>query len=310
MTRISRRRFLHLSACSLAAALVPPHLWAQTPELFKGQWQGTALGADASLTLYGPDEKKTHQIITACLDEITRLEKIFSLFRRDSELVTLNKSGRLDSPSAELVDLLSLAKQMTQKTGGLFDVSVQPLWQLFTRHAAQNTVPKAKDIQQALSRVGADHIHVSSKRIVLEKENMALTLNGIAQGYITDRISELLQENRYHNILVNMGEWRAAGKHPQNRNWHIALPSQEVIALDNQAIATSSGQGMVLFQGSGINHLFNPLSGKSAQPKRNVSVVAPNATWADALSTALALCDVSQGQMILEKFPGTQAYYS
>jgi thiamine biosynthesis lipoprotein len=123
---------------------------------------------------------------------------------------------------------------------------------------------------------------------------MAVTLNGIAQGYITDRVADLLRARGWSNILIDLGEVRALDDHPEGRPWSIAIrdpkqPDQFLtrLSLRDQAVATSAG-GATTFDGNGRHHhLFTPETGRSASAYMAVTVVADRAVTADALSTAL-----------------------
>jgi len=126
---------------------------------------------------------------------------------------------------------------------------------------------------------------------------MAITLNGIAQGYITDRIIDCLQEAGFQHVLVQMGEFFARGRRADGRLWRVGIghPSEdgflERTTLDNQAIATSSPVGTPLScdDGSIAHHLFDPRSGKPGAHWQSVSVIAGRAVVADGLSTAIAV---------------------
>ena len=143
-------------------------------------WRGIALGAEARLILAHPDSDR---LVAAALDELARLERIVSLYRRDSELSRLNAAGMLDAPSTELVELLALAGLVHDATGGVFDPSIQPLWAAYAAAGAEGRAPTDPERTAALARVGWEGVTVDPGRITL-RPGMALTLNGIAQGYI------------------------------------------------------------------------------------------------------------------------------
>ena len=131
---------------------------------------------------------------------------------------------------------------------------------------------------------------------------MAVTLNGIAQGYITDRVVGLLRARGMTRVLVDLGEPRALGDHPDGRPWRVGIrrpgagrPAMEVDLAD-LALATSSGAGSPAdFAYRRFNHLLDPATGHCADPSRMVTVTAPDATTADALTTALALMPDASG---------------
>src|SRR5690606_33904156 len=123
---------------------------------------------------------------------IARLERIFSLYRADSDLCRLNRDGRHDAPPLELVELLSLAASVSAASGGAFDVTVQPLWLRYAEHfAAVDADPAGPALDDLLALVDWRGVSVDAGRVALARPGMAITLNGIAQGYITDRVADL-----------------------------------------------------------------------------------------------------------------------
>jgi FAD:protein FMN transferase len=149
---------------------------------------------------------------------------------------------------------------------------------------------------------------VSRDRIALALRGMALTLNGIAQGYITDRIVALLRAGGVEHSMVDMGESRALGSHPDGRAWEVGLadPDEprritETIPIIDLAVATSGGYRFRFDAQGRFNHLFDPKTGQSADRYRSVTVVMPTATAADALSTAFSLLPLEDIDAMLRR---------
>ncbi len=309
MKPISRRRFLTFCASAMGAGILANPVAAKT---YKASWKGIALGADAELTLYHPDENVAHSAIEACLDEVQRLEHIFSLFRRTSEVVQLNRQGRLEEPSPELVEVLRIARSVSEASNGAFDVTVQPLWTLYARHFAQTgndpAGPTSEEIEQVLQRVDWQALTVSDHQISFGKPDMAITLNGIAQGYISDKVVEKLKSLGFENALVNMGEFYGAGVKENGRPWKVAMANDGSINLTNRALATSQGAATAFSHDGRHNHLFDPRVGVNAAPEWVVHVVAEQAALADALSTALCVAPKTDRQKIYKAFPAIQIY--
>lgn len=262
------------------------------------RWEGVALGADSSIVLHQPDPAAARRSLAACLAEVERLERIFSLQREDSELARLNRTGRLEAPSHDLVRLLADARHFGRLSDGAFDVTVQPLWRLyaehFTAHPADLAGPGSREIERARRLVDYRAIDVEIGRVALARPGMAVTLNGIAQGYITDRVAELLRDQGFEHVLVQLGETAALEPPEPGRPWRIGLTDPmnpdrvaHTVELANQAVATSGGYGMRFDAEGRHHHLFDPATGRSAGRHLAVSVIAPQATAADALSTAL-----------------------
>lgn len=289
--QMSRRRFLTIAS---AACLGAPLRAAGTY-----QWHGQALGAKAQIILDDPDAEA---ITARALAEIARLEDIFSLYRPASELSRLNAQGYLPAPSFELLGCLSLARRVHRITEGRFDPSVQPLWAaLAARYGAgggADTSSPADDLAEAASAaIGFDRVQIKASELRLGA-GQALTLNGIAQGYIADRVALLMRRAGLHDVVIDTGEIVAMGDAPQavsGGGWPVEIAGAARLRLRDRAVATSSPLGTVFdhraFGGAGTaGHILDPHRAAPAiSPVEQVSISAPSAALADALSTALCL---------------------
>lgn len=294
---LTRRRLIAIAAMAGGAALLGGRrAIADAPV----RWRGSALGAQVSIEIYHPDRAKGERLVHRCVDDVRRLERQFSLYDPDSAIRALNRSGVLAAPDADMVALLNAALDFAALTDGAFDPTVQPLWDLYAAHFTQAHPapegPAAALLADALSKVGYRHLKVSPDRIALLKPGSAITLNGIAQGYATDRVTETLRAAGLATTLVDMGEIRASGTRPDGAPWQVGLadPDQpglvtETIGLVDRAVATTAGAGFRFDSAGRFTHLFDPGTGRSPSRYRSVSVIAPTATEADALSTAFSL---------------------
>lgn len=312
---VSRRRALSIVAGGAVALLAGKHVGAtDDPHV----WEGTALGAPARLILYGVGRAEARAAVGACLDEVERLEREFSLYRPDSALSRLNRQGHLDAPSLDLFRLLALSVRLGRLTDGAFDVTVQPLWQAyagyFASEAASTAGPSEAVVDAARARVDFRRLHMSRERIALAA-GMAVTLNGIAQGYITDRVAALLQARGWSRVLVDMGEIRTLGQPADSGTWSIGIAVPPGIdrppvrlAVADGAIATSAGYATAFEPTARSHHLFSPQTGRSAGSFAAVTVTAPRATLADGLSTAFYVMPPNWIPSVLGRFPSAAVY--
>ncbi|MBP6678360.1 MAG: FAD:protein FMN transferase [Paracoccus sp.] len=277
---MKRRRFLTITAGLLAASA------SGISAAPMQEWRGIALGASARIALAHPDAPR---LIEAARAEIARLERVFSLYRTDSELMRLNAAGRLDAPSLDLVTCLALCDRMHGATLGAFDPTVQPLWDMYAQAATENRPAGDDEIAAALARTGWDGVAIDSARIGL-RPGMALTLNGIAQGFIADRVADLLRGRGVENVLIDTGEIAAIGHDPQGGAWPVTIRDGKELRLQDRALATSAPLGTVLDAAGTIGHILDPVSGRPAGSQwRQITVSARQAAVADALSTAACL---------------------
>jgi FAD:protein FMN transferase len=313
----SRRRILGILAAS--AGLPLPGAGGARAEVPLVTWRGPVLGALGSIALHHADRAAAECLLVRSLAEIRRLEALFSLWRGDSLLTELNRRGVLVAPPPDMVHLLSEALRFAALTGGTFDPTVQPLWLLYQSHfeaaGADPNGPVQTALDEALSRVGHYHLRVSPNRILLSRRGMAVTLNGIAQGYLTDRIVELLRAGGVTQTLVDLGEARALGNHPAGRPWQAVLDDPSApghvwgrLDLTDRALATSGDSGFVFDAAGHFTHLMDPRTGRSPRLHRAVSVLADTATTADALSTAFALMPEPEVAAMLRALPSVEVY--
>lgn len=284
---IPRRRFLALSACALAlpaAAAAPPQVW-----------RGAAMGADVTLRVEGVDVPAARAFFAEAARSLRGVETAFSL-HRGSDLARLNALGRLAHPPADMVALLGLAGRVHDATGGAFDPTVQPLWQARRLGADEGA---------ALALVGWNAVAVSEAEVRLARPGMALTLNGIAQGFAADRLAEVARRHGLAEVLIDAGETRATGP----RDWQAAIAGTDGrilrrLTLRDRALATSAPFGTRIGPQGDRPHILDP---RGAGPRWALaSVSAPDAALADALSTAFCVMDRPAIDRALAAFPGAR----
>lgn len=293
--RFTRRRLIAISACAAGAALLPAMGRAAPPV---ARWQGVALGAGAQLRLVGLTPAQAAPLIAAVEAELARCEAIFSLYRPDSQIARLNRDGRLDDPAPEMLALLSQARDVHRRTGGLFDPTVQGLFDLYARNAASGRHPARPELAAALAGVGFDRLRFDAGGVAMPR-GMRLTLNGIAQGAITDRVAALLRAAGLRDLLVDMGEIRAIGLAPDGRGWRVRLDhgsaDAPVQVLRDRAVATSRPGGTMI---GGVGHILHPRQGAVAPRLNAVTVLADSGALADGLSTGAALMDAASARAL------------
>lgn len=275
---VTRRRFIALSAASLAAG--PASAFT---------WQGRALGADAQITLHGD-----RQVSKTAMSEIQRtlfeVERTFSIYDPTSELSRLNASRTL-APSRRFDALLPHVDHVWRATGGAFDPTIQAYWHAFQTGA---------DTRRAMASVGWDRVRRDAQGIHLQQGQL-LSFNGIAQGAATDEIVNILRRYGYQNAMVNIGEYAGLGG-----PWRLGLSDPQFgrlgqATLRDAAIATSSPGAMRLGEGF---HILDPKRGAIRPMWSTVTVEADTATLADGLSTALCLMSLDQAKQMRRSLPG------
>ncbi len=317
-THPTRRHALRIFAAVAGLPLMIAGVRATAPKGQLHTWQGDVLGAASELTLWHTDSAFARATILKVRAEIARFERIFSLYRTDSEIARLNASGKLTKPSRELRTLIEQSQRLGALSGGAFDISVQPLWKLYEAHfwSRSDTQPdftsRAHDTARAL--VDFRNIDSGSSSIAFARPGMAITLNSIAQGYITDAIADLLRNEGFESAIVDLGEIRTLGRHPDGRPWRLGIRDgkssaaiERTVELEDTALAVSGGYGTTFDDSGRFHHIFDPRTGASANTIADAAVIGPSATIANGLATAICVGGEALAPTLLAAYPGTRA---
>jgi len=304
--KLNRRRMIRIIGVAAIGSIAAGTLINITKQkIHKVYWQGISLGASSEITIYHPEKNFAEKILEKSIKKLFFLENLFSLYNKNSQLSQLNRKGTLKSPDPEIINLMSLSKKYSKITNGAFDITVQPIWNLYKDSFNKSNIPPSKEkISQALKLVNSDNIDIRENKIKYLVKGMSSTLNGIAQGYITDKIAEFLIESGIDNTLIQIGEYRGIGEHPDGRSWRLLISNPEhtstigSLEFKNASVATSAGLGTIFENSGKYNHIFDPKSGMSPSKHLQTTVVAKTATEADALSTAFLIMDKKESTVI------------
>ncbi len=311
--RFSRRAMLKgaMCACSAVALQNPLNVFASSNAIVHTQTR-VMLGTFVTLNAVHSNKDLAQDAMGRAFEQIKMLEAELTRHNSAAPLMQLNQSGRLLDAPQSLIHVVQRAKRIHSLTAGAFDMTVAPLLNLY--RDAQNTnggisldkqaVLSAKELMQA------DQVFVGQDHIRLGRSGMALTLDGIAKGYIADMASEVLTKNGINNHLVNAGgDIRSQGQKDANTPWRIAIenPARDgsfVTSLDLYGAIATSGSYEMYYDASGEHHhLIDPVHKQSPQHTMSVTVSAPTALEADALATALSVLPVREALTLVQSLP-------
>ncbi len=281
---------LALGGVPLAAAAMPAQALA---------WRERALlGFGTTLWLRAAHEQpdRVEAALDACVAEIRRVERLMSLFDPDSALCRLNRSGRLRQPDPQLLAVLRLARHVSQHSGGAFDITVQPYWQAWSRARADGGLPSPRVLEQARRLVGWHAVQAAEAEVRLPLSGMALSLNGIAQGWAADRVRATLGAFGVRHAMIDCGETAVLGLAPTGRPWRFGVEPAAaaaesaarqplaVLEVGGRAIATSSDVHTAFSADRRHHHIMDPHTGYSPTHWSSVTVIASRCALADALT--------------------------
>jgi thiamine biosynthesis lipoprotein len=281
------------------------------------EWRGGVMGTSFQIEAMGTDEAELDRVLGLVLDELLRVEDVFTVWR-ESELTLLNdRAGQGPIPvSREMAELLALSVECGRVTHGAFDVSyfpLRPLWNYKTEHP---TLPTQAEIDAALRFVDYGRIDVDLEKSTVEMpEGFRIDLGGIAKGYGIDRAMQVMLDQRIENGLVQAGgdtkalgrkfgdPWQIAIKNPRHRGQVFA-----VLPVVNQCVQTSGDYERYFeIDGQRYHHIIDPRTGRPSQGCMSATVIGPEATFGDGIATAMCVLGPEAGMAIIEKLDRVEA---
>ncbi|MEW6009524.1 MAG: FAD:protein FMN transferase [Candidatus Omnitrophota bacterium] len=247
-------------------------------------------------------------------DEFKALEEKLSHFNPNSEIAKLNTQGEI-AADPQLVRLIKKSLEVSKASSGAFDVSCAPLVDIWKKAIQEKKEPNKLDIKKALSLVGWQNIYLDKQSGIIKlKKGMKIDLGAIAKGFAVDEAITKLKEAGVKSALINAGGNSYCLGTKAGRPWNIGLinprKTNEIIktfSLSDKAIATSGDyEQFFISNNKRYSHIINPHSG---YPVENgicsVTVVAQDATTADALSTAIFVLGEEKGMKLAKEFKAT-----
>ena len=314
---LGRRRFLSLSLGGVAVFAADRLVWrglersASENVVTRRAW---ALGSDVSMTVLGLPTDRAERALNAAFAELELVEQVLSLYRPNSQVCRLNRDRFLQQPHPYFLAVLEMAEQTSRQSDGAFDITVQPLWDLFAACQKQGRLPTDSQIAAARADVDWRAVEISRDHIHLRAPATATTLNGIAQGFAADRAIAALRDHGVEHALVNSGEIGCLGRKPDGRDWTVGIqhprePDAFVAlpALRGRSLATSGDYETTFSADFSKNHIFDPHTGQSPSELASVSIAAPTAMQADALSTAAMVLGSNRTLSLIETLADVDA---
>lgn len=306
---ISRREFLRIVAVGGAAGLaVKAGIDFQSHQRTVSETR-LLMGTIVNLTMVSDDPAQARTALRACLDRMKSLEGILSRFIPESQLSQLNQAGFLGSAHPALVEVIAASQKISQLSGGAFDITVKPL--LEAQQAGRTPTAAER------AAIGYQNLKQHGQQITFLKPRMGLTLDGIAKGYIVDRGVDLLCAYGLSNILVESGgDLVAHGKRADGQAWKLSVADPRPTAdsgyltsfsITDCAAATSGDYLQHYTDDKSQHHIIHPQTGFSPPELASVTVLAPNAMQADALSTTLMVLGIENGLKLVDQMPGVAA---
>lgn len=314
---MQRRTFISAAIGSVAgmAGLSLPGSMARGTATASGvrPYQGAALafGTTIAVTVLHHDQRQAELAIEDALHAARNIDRLMSIYTPASQVFQLNRDGRLARPDPHLLVVLAQAQTLSQWSDGAFDITVQPLWQLFHATADQAGLPAEALRREAQARVGWWQLAWDKREVRFLQPGMALTLNGLAQGYAADIALAAVQARGIRHALLDTGEFVARGQRSVRRPWTLGIQDPrdaEILAatlkVEGRSVATSGDYECTFTPDFVHHHIFDPSKGDSPRELASVTVLAPTGLLADGLSTTFMVTGAARAHAMAARMDG------
>ncbi|WP_369972372.1 FAD:protein FMN transferase [Psychroserpens sp. XS_ASV72] len=277
------------------------------------------MGSRFEITVIAKDSIEANNYIDLAIEEISRIEKLISSWDPNSQTSEINSNAGIKpiKVDKELFDLISRAIKISELTDGAFDISYASMDRIWKFDGSMTEMPSEDEIKASVEKVGYNNITLDPENstVFLKHEGMKIGFGAIGKGYAADRAKTLLVSKGVKSGIINASgdmttwgrqtngeEWKVAITNPLNKNKAFAL-----LPITNGAVVTSGNyEKYVNFNGTRYTHIIDPRTGYPATGIISVTVFAPKAELADALSTSVFVMGKEVGLNRIEQLPNIE----
>lgn len=272
------------------------------------------MGTMFEISAWGRDREATLRAVNRAFAVIREADEMLSSYRPESALNRLNAAAANEAVPTPptLFEALEASLKYSRLSGGAFDVTVAPLIDVWRRAAETDRLPSEMALGRARALVGADKIKLGPRNQVRRAASgVKIDFGAIGKGWALDRAAEALRKHGVSDALINAGESTlyALGDDGERRGWLTGVrnprgggPAGVEFRLRDAAVSTSASyERFFEIQGRRYSHIIDPRSGLPVEAVLSVTVTAPTATEADALSTAVYVLGPDAGAKLLDR---------
>jgi len=325
--------FISLAALALAAVFLLPSGTASTAVRYQTSFFDV-FDTYSEITVYAATEAAAKAAADKAHDELLTYHQLYDIYDDYKGLVnlkTVNDStgSRPVAVDMRILDLLTFAKTMAEKTGNRMNVAMGSVLNLWHDHREaglndpQNaTLPSLAELKAAAEHTDINklELNVTAGTVTLADPDMRLDVGAVAKGYAVERVAQQMISDGVTSALLSIGgNVRAIGKKGDGTFWRVNVQNPDLNA-ENQSLRTldiadlslvtsGSYQRYYTVNGKQYNHIIDPDTLYPAEHMLAVSIATEDSGLADALSTALFTLTVDEGKALLARFPGVEALW-
>ncbi|MDB5232953.1 MAG: FAD:protein transferase [Chitinophagaceae bacterium] len=293
------------------AAIIVPSLYRMVSKLMGNRFEISVVTDEASYA---------DECIEAAIEEIRRIEKIFTTFNESSQTNLINRNAGLKPVKVEkeMFDLIRRSKKISEITQGAFDITYGSLdKKLWNFDQAMTSLPDHDTAKKGVRLINYNNVLLDEKKctVFLREKGMRIGFGGIAKGYAADRAKLILLKKGINSGIVNAaGDLTAWGHQPGGRSWTIGIADPNAarnafsyLDITNSSVATSGNyEKFVVIDGKKYSHTINPKTGLPIRGIKSVTIIGPNAELADAMATPVMIMGTKVGLDLINQIKGLE----
>jgi thiamine biosynthesis lipoprotein len=259
-----------------------------------------------------------NECIAEAIEEIRRIEDLLTTFNESSQTNLINRNAGITPVKVdkEVFDLINRTKKLSEITQGAFDITYGSIdKRLWNFDKAMTSLPDPETAIQLVRLINYKNVILdeSDTTVFLKEKGMRIGFGGIGKGYAAERAKKLLQQKGVESGIVNAaGDLTAWGHQPNGKPWTIGIADPNTrqhafsfLNITNTSIATSGNyEKFVLIKGKKYSHTIDPRTGLPVTGIKSVTIIAPNAEIADAMSTPVMIMGANVGLDMINQIKG------
>ena len=276
------------------------------------------MGNRFEITVVGDDRLWADKRIDDAVEEIKRIEKLFTTFDESSQTNLINRNAGITPVKVdkEVYDLIERSKKISALTQGAFDITYGSIdKRLWNFDKTMTSLPDAQTAKKLVRLINYRNVILDEKNcsVFLKEKGMRIGFGGIGKGYAAEKAKSLLQQKGVKSGIINAaGDLTAWGHQPNGKPWTIGIADPDTkrqafsfLEITNTSIATSGNyEKFVLIDGKKYSHTIDPKTGLPVRGIKSVTIICPNAEIADAMATPVMIMGIKTGLDMLNQIKG------
>jgi thiamine biosynthesis lipoprotein len=276
------------------------------------------MGNRFEITVVGDDRLWADKRIDDAVEEIKRIEKLFTTFDESSQTNLINRNAGIAPVKVdrEVYDLIERSKKISALTQGAFDITYGSIdKRLWNFDKTMTSLPDAQTAKKLVRLINYQNVILDEKNcsVFLKEKGMRIGFGGIGKGYAAEKAKSLLQQKGVKSGIINAaGDLTAWGHQPNGKPWTIGIADPDTkrqafsfLEITNTSIATSGNyEKFVLIDGKKYSHTIDPKTGLPVRGIKSVTIICPNAEIADAMATPVMIMGIKTGLDMLNQIKG------